>query len=276
MSVTAGVARDIGRLRVEGLTVRYEEAGEPVLRDVAFLLRPGERAMLLGPSGAGKSTLALCCAGLVPRAVPAQVAGLIELDGDDLTAMRAPEVAARIGVVLQDPDAQIVCETVFDEVCFALENLRLAAPEIVARAREALLRVGLADRPDEDPDRLSGGERQRLAIACALAQRPRLIVLDEPTAQLDPLGRRDVYRALADLTAGAGRGLLLVEHDPEPALHLVDRVLVLDREGRLVLDEPPGPAFGAHRSWLEALGVARPRRRAPISPASPARQVVAE
>jgi energy-coupling factor transport system ATP-binding protein len=115
--------------------------------------------LLLGPSGAGKSTLALTCAGLIPRAVPAEVEGTVELAGLDLTTAPAQEVATRIAVVLQDPDAQVVRETAFDEVCFALENLRLPKREIERRAKVALARLGLLGHAADDPDRLSGGER---------------------------------------------------------------------------------------------------------------------
>ncbi|MBO0708286.1 MAG: ABC transporter ATP-binding protein, partial [Candidatus Dormibacteraeota bacterium] len=142
-------------LRVDRLTVRYPGAARPAVHAVGFALRPGERVLLLGPSGAGKSTLALTCAGLIPRAVPAQVAGTVELDELDLTRIPAQEAASRIAVVLQDPDVQVVRETVFDEVCFALENLRLPASEIEDRSERALSRLGLLSRAADDPDRLS-------------------------------------------------------------------------------------------------------------------------
>ncbi len=216
--------------------------------------------MLLGPSGAGKSTLALTCAGLIPRAVPADVEGTVDLAGLDLTTAPAQEVATRIAVVLQDPDAQVVRETAFDEVCFALENLLLPKREIERRAKVALARLGLLGHAADDPDRLSGGERQRLAIACALAQLPQLMVLDEPAAQLDPTGRNEVFRALEDLAADTGCGLLLVGHEPEPVLPLVDRVLVLDRAGTLALDLTPEAAFGRRRAQLFNLGVVVPPR----------------
>ncbi len=239
--------------------MRYPGAAEPALRDIAFRLRADERVLLLGPSGAGKSTLALTCAGLIPRAIPAEVQGTVDLAGLDLTTAPAQEVASRIAVVLQDPDAQVVRETVFDEVCFALENLQLPADEIERRAKAALARLGLLGRAADDPDRLSGGERQRLAIACVLAQRPRLVVLDEPAAQLDPTGRNEVFRALEDLATDTGAGLLLVGHEPEPVLPLVERVLVLDR-GALALDLSPEAAFGRRRAQLFSLGVVVPPR----------------
>ena len=247
-------------LRVDRLSVRYPGASEPALREVSFAVEPGERVLLLGPSGAGKSTLALTCAALVPRAVPAQVEGTIQLDDLDLTRMRAQEAASRIAMVLQDPDVQVVRETAFDEVCFALENLCLPVSEIEGRAGRTLARLGLLDRAADDPDRLSGGERQRLAIACALAQQPQLIVLDEPAAQLDPPGRAEVYGALRDLAAATRCSLLLVGHDPEPVLSLVDRVLVLDRTGKLALDGSADLVTGPRRAQLFNLGVVVPPR----------------
>ena len=163
-------------------------------------------------------------------------------------------------MVLQDPDAQVVRETAFDEVCFALENLLLPKREIERRAKVALARLGLLGHAADDPDRLSGGERQRLGSACALAQLPQLMVLDEPAAQLDPTGRNEVFRALEDLAADTGCGLLLVGHEPEPVLPLVDRVLVLDRAGTLALDLTPEAAFGRRRAQLFNLGVVVPPR----------------
>ena len=126
-------------------------------------------------------------------------------------------------MVFQDPDAQIVTGTVYDEVAFGPENLRLPLDEVRARAEDALRRVGLWERRDENPDRLSGGGRQRLAIACALAMGSPLIVLDEPTANLDPQGIDDVYAALADVVAAGDRAILLVEHNLDAAMGFVDR-----------------------------------------------------
>src|SRR5690606_17649666 len=165
------------------------------------------------------------------------------------------ELAASVGMVFQDPDAQVVTGTVLDEVCFGLENLLLPAGEVLDRAAEAIAAVGLAGREDDDPDTLSGGGRQRLALACALAMRPRLLVLDEPTANLDPAGSRELYALLRTLTADRSRAVVLIEHDLDDAIDLVDRVAVLDADGALLLQGPPRTVFAEHAAELDELGV---------------------
>ncbi|MEV6596210.1 ATP-binding cassette domain-containing protein [Actinoplanes sp. NPDC051346] len=222
---------------------------------VTFPVRAGEAVLLLGPSGCGKSTLALTTNGLVPHVVGAELTGTVEVGGRDTRAHRVPELARDVAMVFQDPDAQVVTATVLDEVCFGPENLRLPAAEVLARAEEALRRVGLWDRRDDDPDGLSGGGRQRLAIACALAMRAPLLVLDEPTANLDPAGVEEVYAVLREIVAAGDRGILLVEHSLDTAIELVDRVVVLDRSGRVVLDGPARETLGRHCDLLLELGV---------------------
>ena len=151
-------------------------------------MSPGEVVLLLGPSGSGKSTLALALNGLIPHALPASVDGTVRIEGVDTSATTVAALSTRVGMVFQDPDAQLVTGTLLDEVAFGPENLKLPVAEVLARAEAALRRVGLWDRRRENPDRLSGGGRQRLAIACALAMGSPLLVLDEPTANLDPRG----------------------------------------------------------------------------------------
>ena len=158
-------------------------------------------------------------------------------------------------MVFQDPDAQLVTGTVLDEVAFGPENLRMPVADVLARTEAALRRVGLWERRGENPDRLSGGGRQRLAIACALAMGSPLLVLDEPTANLDPEGIDEVYRALAELVAAGDRAILLVEHNLDAAVGFVDRVVVLDGSGRLVADGPVDEVLRGRAEELHELGV---------------------
>jgi energy-coupling factor transport system ATP-binding protein len=158
-------------------------------------------------------------------------------------------------MVFQDPDAQIVTGTVYDEVAFGPENLLLPLEEVRARVEDALRRVGLWERRDDNPDHLSGGGRQRLAIACALAMGSPLIVLDEPTANLDPQGIDDVYAALADVVAAGDRAILLVEHNLDAAMAFVTRTIVLDRDGRVVFDGPAAEIIRTHAEELVTMGV---------------------
>lgn len=237
------------------LSLTHAGAAHPSPEDVSFDIRPGEVVLLLGPSGSGKSTLTLALNGLIPHALPAAMEGTVEAGGLDTADSSTPELSTRVAMVFQDPDAQIVTGTVFDEVAFGPENLRLPVAEVTARAEEAVRRVGLWERRTENPDRLSGGGRQRLAIACALAMGSPLIVLDEPTANLDPQGIDDVYAALAEVVAAGDRAVLLVEHNLDAAMGFVTRTIVLDRQGRVAFDGPAREILRAHTDALVQMGV---------------------
>ncbi|MET0448194.1 MAG: energy-coupling factor transporter ATPase [Aeromicrobium sp.] len=242
-------------LRVRDLAITHEGEDAATPASVSFDVSPGEVVLLLGPSGSGKSTLTLALNGLIPQAVPAEVAGTIEVGGRAASDTTVAQLSTRVAMVFQDPDAQLVTGTLLDEVAFGPENLRMPLADVLARAESALRRVGLWDRRAENPDRLSGGGRQRLAIACALAMGSPLLVLDEPTANLDPQGIEDVYAALADLVADGDRAILLVEHDLDAAIGLVDRVVVLDQDGRLAADGTVDQVLRARADELHTMGV---------------------
>ena len=242
-------------LVIEGLRIRHEGAEAPTPDGVSFSVAPGETVLILGPSGSGKSTLTLALDGLTPHAVPAELEGRILVDGLSTTEHTVAELSAHVAMVFQDPDAQIVTGTLLDEVCFGPENLRLPVEVVLQRAESALRTVGLWHRRDENPDRLSGGGRQRLAIACALALDAPVIVLDEPTANLDPVGIDGVYSALATIVARGDRSIVLVEHNLDACLDLVDRVVVIDRAGAPVVTGPVDEVLRGHAVELAALGV---------------------
>ncbi|MFD5213725.1 energy-coupling factor transporter ATPase [Microbacterium sp. NPDC058345] len=237
------------------LSVTHAGAAHPAPRGVSFEVRAGEVVLVLGPSGSGKSTLTLALNGLIPQSVNATIDGAVEVAGRDTRDTLVSRLSTEVAMVFQDPDSQLVTGTVLDEVAFALENLLLPASEVRARAEHALRKVGLWRRRSWNPDLLSGGGRQRLAIACAIAMRSRVIVLDEPTANLDPQGVDDVYRALAELTADADRAIVLVEHNLDAALRFATRVIVLDQAGRMLLDGPAQQTIRAHARELHELGV---------------------
>ncbi|KQR39558.1 ABC transporter ATP-binding protein [Microbacterium sp. Leaf159] len=242
-------------LRVRDLSITHADAAHPSPEDVTFDIHPGEVVLLLGPSGSGKSTLTLALNGLIPHAVPATMTGSVEAGGLDTADTLTATLSTHVAMVFQDPDAQIVTGTAYDEVAFGPENLLLPLDEVRTRTEDALRRVGLWDRRDENPDRLSGGGRQRLAIACALAMGSPLIVLDEPTANLDPQGIDDVYAALADVVAAGDRSILLVEHNLDAAMGFLTRTIVIDRAGRVVFDGPPADVIRTNAAELVAMGV---------------------
>lgn len=241
------------RLRDVGITHEGEDAATPA--SVSFEVSRGDVVLLLGPSGSGKSTLSLAMNGLIPHAVPATLSGRVEVAGMDAATHSVAQLSTHVGIVFQDPDAQLVTGTVLDEVAFGPENLRLPVAEVLARAEAALRRVGLWDRRSENPDRLSGGGRQRLAIACALAMGSPLLVLDEPTANLDPQGIDDVYAALAELAASGDKGIVLIEHNLDAAASFVNRVVVLDAAGVVIADGAVDEILRERAAELHDLGV---------------------
>lgn len=215
-------------LLVEGVHHAYPD-GRVALRGVDLEVATGERVAVLGPNGAGKTTLVLHLNGvLLPQA------GRVLVDGLDTTAKAdVREVRRRVGIVFQDPDDQLFCPTVRQDVAFGPANLGLDHDEVAARVDEALDAVGMADAADRAPHHLSLGERRRVAVATVLAMRPTTLVLDEPSANLDPAARSElaaVLRSLPELT------LVVVTHDLPYALELCPRSVVLDG-GRIVEDD---------------------------------------
>lgn len=242
-------------LKVVGVRIRHDDREQFTPDGANFVVRAGEVVLVLGPSGSGKSTLALALNGLVPHAIPATMEGTVLVAGLDSREHPVAELSRHVGMVFQDPDAQIVTGTLLDEVCFGPENLLVAKAEVLERAEAALRAVGLWERRTENPDQLSGGGRQRLAIACALALRPAVIVLDEPTANLDPAGIDEVYATLGDLVVSSNMAIVLVEHNLDAAMDLIDRAVVLDAAGHLVFDGPVDAIIREHTAELTAMGV---------------------
>lgn len=231
------------------------------VRDLDLRVEPGERVLLLGPSGAGKSTLLAALAGLLPEDSGEQE-GTVEIDG--LDPRKGQE---RVGVVFQDPETQLVMARCGDDVAFGLENRGVPAAEIWPRVDEALHRVGFPYPRNRPTAALSGGEQQRLALAGVLALRPGLLLLDEPTANLDPAGAT-LIRGAVDAALDDDTTLILVEHRVAEALPLVDRVVVLAAGGGVRADGPPESVFAAHGEALAADGVWVPGRTMPLRPAT--------
>ena len=229
--------------RVDHLTFFYPGGGPPALSDVSLELAAGEVIALLGPSGSGKSTLLRALAGLVPHFHGGSFAGRVAAAGLDTRMTRPAELAGRVATVVQDPEDQVVMARVANEVAFGLENLGTAPAEIWPRVDEALAAVDALHLRDRLTFELSGGELQRVCLASALAVRPELILLDEPTSQLDPDGA-ERFLAAAD---GLGSAVVLSEQRIDRALSLATRVLFVEG-GRLLLDAPRDEAC----DWLAA------------------------
>lgn len=217
---TDAAADAVPLLRVDTVSITHAGAPHPSPSEVSLQITRGEVVLLLGPSGSGKSTLALALDGLIPHTVPATLEGTIEVSGLRTVDATVAQLSPHVAMVFQDPDAQLVTGSLLDEVAFGPENLRVPVGEVLARAEDALRRVELWERRHDNPDVLSGGGRQRLAIATALAMGSPLLVLDEPTANLDPQGIDEVYATLADVVAAGDRSILLIEHNLDAAIGL--------------------------------------------------------
>jgi energy-coupling factor transporter ATP-binding protein EcfA2 len=225
-------------LLARGFGYRYPEARGPALRGVDLVLEPGSFTVVAGESGSGKSTLLRAASGLVPHFHGGEATGEFEVGGLDVREHGPGELAAVVGTVLQDPESQVVMSGVRAELSLPLEH-RGAAPGAVARAvEEAALVLGIAHLLDRQAATLSGGELQRVALAAALVHRPALLVLDEPTSQLDPVAGEELIWLLRRLNEEWGTAVLLAEHRLERCLPAADRVLALDG-GRIVSDGDP-------------------------------------
>ena len=229
---------------------RHAGRADWAVRDLDLQIEPGERVLLLGPSGAGKSTLLHGIAGLLGGAEEGEQAGTLRVDG------AAPaEQRHRIGMVLQDPDAQVILSRVGDDVAFGMENLGVAREQIWPRVHTALDAVGLNLALSQSTSELSGGQKQRLALAGVIAMDPGLILLDEPTANLDPAGVLEVRDAVAASAAQTGATLIVIEHRTEVWLPVIDRVIVLGADGQVIADGTPNATVRRHHDYLVRSGV---------------------
>jgi energy-coupling factor transport system ATP-binding protein len=226
-------------IHFDRLSYRYPGTEAWILRDVSLDVEEGEFLLVMGPSGAGKSTLLRCLNGLVPHFYGGQVAGTVRVDGRDPVALGPRGMADLVGFVLQDPEAQFVVDKVEDELAFALENQGVDPIVMRKRVEEALDQLGIAHLRQRSISTLSGGERQRVAIAAVMTFQPEILVLDEPTSQLDPQAAEEVLDTLVKLNHDLGLTVVLSEHRLERVVQYVDRILYLPGDGQPpILDEP--------------------------------------
>ena len=245
-------------MSIEGLSVHYLGRENWVLDSANLTHLSGQVTAVIGPSGCGKTTLVRALCGLVPHCLPSEYAGSLRLAGTEVADATVRTLAQTVAYVGQSPDAAVVTRTVHDEVAFPLQNLCLPRNEITSRVEEALHGVGLLERIWDDPWTLSGGQRQRLALAVALAMRPQLLVLDEPTSTIDTTGREEFYALISSLTA-SGTAVVVIDHDLDPVLPVVDQVLALNADGRTIGAGSPREVFMRHRRELTDAGVWMPR-----------------
>jgi energy-coupling factor transport system ATP-binding protein len=237
-------------VRARGWGWRHAGRRAWALSDLDLVIEPGERVLLLGPSGSGKSTLLHALAGVLGGDDEGEHTGELTVDGLAPSAARG-----RAGLVLQDPESQTVMARVGDDVAFGCENLGVPRAEIWERVPAALDAVGLTVPLSHPTAELSGGQKQRLALAGALAMRPGMLLLDEPTANLDPVGVVEVRDAVARVLKNTGATAVIVEHRVEVWLEVVTRIVVLAADGRIVADGDPTEVLAREGARLAAAGV---------------------
>src|SRR6478752_6875727 len=245
-------------LTFEKVSYRYAGYARVVLHDIDLTLADGEIVGVVGANDAGKSTLCLVASGLAPGSIGGGLTGTVAIDGVSMAGKPLHEFATRVGIGFQNPATQLsgVTGTVFEEVALGPMNLGLPARETVTRTKAALAILDIEALAEREPRRLSGGQAQLVVIASLLAMRPAHLVLDEPTAQLDPEGTRFVSEGLREL-ARTGTALLIVEHKTDLLDGLCDRVAVIDA-GRIALEGPADAVLGDPR--LDGWGVEPPSR----------------
>ncbi len=225
-------------LSVRDLTFTYREAATPALRGLSLDLHPGDLLVVMGASGAGKSTFCRCLNGLIPHFLPGALGGKVLVAGRDTREISVSECARHVGLVFQDFESQLFATNVELEAAFGAESLGLPRAEIAQRVRRLLGLVGLSHLARRRPASLSGGEKQRLAIAAALAASPALLVLDEATSDLDPVGKQSVFQLARELAADpAGRAVVFAHHEAEEAVHAT-RLLLLSAGEPIALGSP--------------------------------------
>lgn len=229
-------------LVVDDLRFTYPQREEAALKGISFSVQPGEFIGITGPSGSGKSTLALCLRGLIPHVVTGRMEGAVHICGRDIATVRPAAIGERVALVFQDPEAQIIGLTVAEDLAFAPENYEWPCDVIKSAIPSVLDIVKLPGMGGRDTFGLSGGQKQRVALADGLMLLPDLIILDEPTSELDPMGRNEVFEALRSLRSQSKATIIVIEHAVEQLAEFSDRIFVMDA-GRIVAQGPPNEVF---------------------------------
>ncbi len=246
-------------IEAKNLTYTYPGGTQPAIKNVSLTIEKGDFVILTGPSGCGKTTLCRCFNGLIPHFYAGKLEG--ELTVTRLTVAEHPiyEMACHVGLVFQNPENQLFALSVEKDVAFGLENLGLPRDEMRKRVDWALQMTGIEELRERAPHELSGGQQQRVAIACVLAMQPEVMVLDEPTSFLDPLGAQKIFEVISELNKKLGITVILVEHRLDLASKYANHVVIMD-EGTIVLDGKPREVFDSESARLIGVGIPKATR----------------
>ena len=244
-------------ISISDLTFTYAQGTRPALSGVNLEIQQGEYVALVGLNGAGKTTLGLCLNGIIPHMLMGQGSGRVRIAGQDPWVTPVREMGRIVGMVFDNPEFQMSQVTAAEEVALGLENLGVPYPEMVERVAAALGTVGLTGFDERSPMALSGGQQQRLAIAATLAMRPSILFMDEPTSNLDPIGKEEVFEIARRLNREEGITIVVAEHEVEVLAEYADRIIVLS-EGRIALQGTPAEVF-SQVDAVAALGLRVPQ-----------------
>lgn len=244
-------------ITLKSFSFGYEGSERKALNNIDFQVKKGEFLGITGPTGAGKSTLVNCINGVIPHFINGSYEGEVFVAGRCVGDTTSQELSRVIGTVFQDPEAQIISANVEEELAFGPENLGLAPKEIMERIEFSLQAVGIRHLREATVSSLSGGQKQRVAIAAVLTMLPEIIILDEPTAELDPIGTDDVFRVLKELNEKHGITVIMIEHKLEHLAQSCSRLLVL-KEGRIKIDGKPSAVF-VEQEKIKDLGLRPPQ-----------------
>jgi len=246
-------------IETKNLTYTYPGGTKPSIRDASIKIEKGEFTLITGPSGCGKTTLCRCFNGLIPHFYQGELKGEISVVGLNVAKHPIYELATHVGLVFQNPENQLFALSVEKDVAFGLENIGIPREEMRKRVDWALKLADIYDLRERAPHELSGGQQQRVAIATVLAMQPEVIVLDEPTSFLDPLGAKKIFEVIYELNKTLGITVVLVEHRLDLTARYADHIIIMD-EGKVVLDGEPREILSSEEARLIGVGIPKATR----------------
>jgi energy-coupling factor transport system ATP-binding protein len=245
-------------IEIENLTYCYPNATTPALNNINLEIHEGEFILLAGPSGCGKSTLVQCLNGIIPKVTGGDLRGKIQIGGKDISSCKVHQLSKHVGMVFQNPNAQLFGLTVEEDVAFGPENLGMAREEIQKKLEKSIDIAGIEKLRKRFTFTLSGGEKQRTAIAGVIAMEPKILVFDEPTSDLDPVGTKQVLETVKKLNKDVSITTIMIEHKIDEVFGLADRTIVMDR-GKIILDGKTCYIFARNLDLLESIGIYPPQ-----------------